>query len=254
MATESFAAYLRSAREASGLTQAALAERCRLTGSYVSLLESGKKPAPSDRVVRRMAEALGLDPDQALQVAHLDRAPEELRRSVERLRRQAALERDLRERTAEALFPLSLWNLLPRSSARGVKSSPVADLGIGVVRAVERLFELARSSPDLPTYRRRSGEVLAALPAEDRRRMLEAAPELAAAAVPAERVMEAPGAGLPPEVLPGDAVVVQEGLEPRAGEVVLVEGEGGAALRRFVEGMAGVVGVVTEVRRPLRRG
>ena len=115
-ALETFSDYLRKAREKSGLTQAALAGRCRLTGSYISLLESGKKPAPSDGVVKRLAAALSLAADEALQIAHLDRAPEDLRRALDRLRTQAAREREMRERTAEALFPFSLWNLVPGPS------------------------------------------------------------------------------------------------------------------------------------------
>src|SRR5690349_13401530 len=99
MATSStFAEFLRSGRERAGLTQAALAEKCGLTGSYISLLESGKKPAPSDRVVKRLASVLSLDAGAALEVAHLERAPEDIRRTLERLRKQALREQELRER------------------------------------------------------------------------------------------------------------------------------------------------------------
>ena len=41
MAIMEFAGFLRGAREKAGLTQAALAGKCGLTGSYISLLESG---------------------------------------------------------------------------------------------------------------------------------------------------------------------------------------------------------------------
>ena len=102
-----FAEFLRAAREKAGITQAALAARCRLTGSYISLLESGRKPAPSDRVVKHLAEALDLPAGSALEVAHLDRAPEDLRRALDRLRKDAVRHQEWGERFAEEVFPVS---------------------------------------------------------------------------------------------------------------------------------------------------
>lgn len=250
-----FAAYLREARERSGLTQAALAEQCHLTGSYISLLESGKKPAPSDRVVRRLAAALSLDEKEALHRAHLDRAPDELRRSVELLHRQAALEKQMRERTAEALFPTSLWLLQPASLPHRVGEHRPQSIGASIVEVIDRLLGLARSSPDLPTFESRTREVLASLPEEERRRVIEAGPGLVqrSAEAPASRLLPAPGEGFPPEVLPGDTIVVRGDAAPAAGDLVFVEEEGGPRLRRFEPGLEGVTGVVVEVRRPLRR-
>lgn len=253
-----FPGFLRSAREKAGLTQAALAEACGLTGSYISLLESGRKPAPSDRVVRKLASALRLEEAEALSVAHLDRAPEDLRRSVERLVRQAALEREMRERTAEALFPLSLWNILPAGTPRRQLTHRTSSLGAGIVEAIERISDLARSSPDLPTFQSRSRELLEALPEDQRRRVLEAAPAVvqeaaSGAPVPAARLVPAPAGGFPPDVAPGDTLVLQEGPPPVEGDLVLLEEAGASRLARFAPGLSGVKGVVVEVRRSLRR-
>ena len=250
-----FAGYLKSAREKAGLTQAVLAEKCGLTGSYISLLESGKKPAPSDQVVRRMASVLDLATGEALQIAHFDRAPADLQRAVDHLRRQAMLERHLRDLTVEALFPLSLWNVIPGSLSRRMKAAMGPDLDGEVIRAIDHLQDVARTSPDLPTFRRETTEVLGRLPEEKRRKILEAAPVLAEAAAAGDpaRLLPAPGPGFPPDVLPGDFLVVDASLSPAAGDLVLVETEGKIALRRFEPGAAGVRGVVVEVRRRLRK-
>ena len=46
-------------RTAAGLSQAGLARRAGVTGAYVSMIEAGKKRAPSLAVVARIAEVLG---------------------------------------------------------------------------------------------------------------------------------------------------------------------------------------------------
>ncbi|MHC4924831.1 MAG: helix-turn-helix domain-containing protein [Planctomycetota bacterium] len=259
-----FAAILRKARERSGLTQAALSDKCGLTGSYISLLESAKKPAPSDKVVRRLAEILSLDPERVLRVAHLDRAPKDLRTSVQRLRRQASIERQMRERTAEALFPLSIWSLIPTGLPNRPISPNTASLGANIVETFDRLVQLATSSPDLNSFRERSRKVLHDLPARDRRRVLEAAPELlepelaerppgVVAAEDNDETWTVPSPGLPPDVLPGDVLHLDPTLDPRGGDlVVLADDEGHRSVRRHGEDNEGRPLVVVEIRRRLR--
>jgi transcriptional regulator with XRE-family HTH domain len=253
-ALESFADYLRKAREKSGQTQAALAARCRLTGSYISLLESGKKPAPSDGVVKRLAAALSLAAEEALQIAHLDRAPEDLRRALDRLRTQAARERDLRERTAEVLFPFSLWNLVPGPLSRRARAAVGPNPDVDIVEAIDHLFDLARRAKDIATLQKETRLLLARLPADRRRRMLDAVPGLVenAAAEGGPRFVTAPEPGLPPEIRPGDTLVVDPALAPAAGNTVLVQEGEGVALRKWEAGVEKVVGVVVEVRRRMR--
>ena len=212
-------------------------------------------------MVRRIAGVLSIDPGAALHVAHLDRAPDELRRVVDLLRRQAELERAMRERTAEALFPLSLWNLLPGDPPRRTPGPPSPSPGASIVRALDQILDLARSTPDLDTYLGESRRLLAALPAKDRRRILEAAPAFAERTASSSaprtrsgpRVVPAPAAGCPPDVLPGDSLLVEDGAPPGPGDLVLVEEAGGPAVRRWEPGVKGVRAVVVEVRRRLRR-
>lgn len=249
-----FAGYLRTAREAAGLTQASLAETCGLTGSYISLLESGKKPAPSDKVVRRLAAALHLDSEDALHVAHLDRAPADLQRALERFRREALIERQLRERTAEALFPLSLWGLLPSVLPGKVKAAVGDSLDTPLVEAIDRLQEVARGALDLSTFHRETRRVLDGLDPERRRLILDAAPGLAEGGSGPDLVRSviAPEPALPPDVLPGDVLAVDASLDPAPGDLVVVLREGRREILRHGPGVTGVEGVVVELRRRVK--
>ncbi len=51
---------LKARREARGLTQAQLAKKAGVTEAYVSMLESGKRKAPSLPALQRLAKALGV--------------------------------------------------------------------------------------------------------------------------------------------------------------------------------------------------
>ena len=50
---------LAACREAAGLSQAQLAERCGISGPYLSMIENGRKQ-PSAPVAQRLAEQLGV--------------------------------------------------------------------------------------------------------------------------------------------------------------------------------------------------
>jgi transcriptional regulator with XRE-family HTH domain len=253
-APTTFADFLRAAREKAGLTQAALASKCRLTGSYISLLESGKKPAPSDRVVKRLAGALSLPPEEALEVAHFDRAPEDLRRALERLRRQAAREQSLRERTAEAVFPFSVWNLMPLGLPGRGRGGALPSLEAEIVHAIDHLVEMARTAPDLSALREESRRVLESLPPEKRRKILDAVPVLldGAGEEGGRRLVPAPGPGLPPDILPGDVLVLDPSRVPEPGDVVFAAGTEGPSLSRWVAGGSPGAAVVVEVRRRMK--
>ena len=248
-----FAALLREAREAADLSQAALAAKCRLTGSYISLLESGSKPPPSDAVVRRLATALGLDADHTLEVAHLDRAPADLRRAHEALRRRERIERELREETAAVLFPISIWNLFTSGGGAGSGARTPAPVPADVVRALDALQAAAREAPDMAAFRAAAGRVLEGLPEASRRRLLEAAPLLAdEGGVSGAFLVTAPEPGLPPEIRAGDTLVVDPAVYPGEGDAVLVGTAEAPRLVRFAPGAGPLRGVVVEVRRRLR--
>jgi transcriptional regulator with XRE-family HTH domain len=63
-APENFAAMLRRHRAAAGLSQEELAERAGVSRRGISDLERGVHQAPYPATVRRLAEALGLTPEQ----------------------------------------------------------------------------------------------------------------------------------------------------------------------------------------------
>ena len=61
--------FLKTHREALGLTQRSLAQKLGIEASHVSFIESGRRK-PSLQLVGRMADALGLDRQELLVLAH----------------------------------------------------------------------------------------------------------------------------------------------------------------------------------------
>jgi phage repressor protein C with HTH and peptisase S24 domain len=78
--TTRYSRALREHRERAGIRQTELAEKVGVTGPYISLLESGKRPPPSDHVTLRIERVLGMPPKTLLRLAHIDRTPEDIRR------------------------------------------------------------------------------------------------------------------------------------------------------------------------------
>jgi transcriptional regulator with XRE-family HTH domain len=58
---------LEQAMRGAGLSYRALAERTGLSAGYLNHLAHGNRPVPSDDVIERIAEALGLSPDHFLE-------------------------------------------------------------------------------------------------------------------------------------------------------------------------------------------
>jgi phage repressor protein C with HTH and peptisase S24 domain len=54
-----------------------------VTGPYISLLESSKRPPPGDEVTLRIEKALAVSPGTLLRLAHIARTPEDIRRVVD---------------------------------------------------------------------------------------------------------------------------------------------------------------------------
>jgi len=76
-----FGEQLRALRVEAGLTQAAVAEAIGVTNTYVSALESGRKPAPPQALVTALAACLGVD-ERALWNLALEEREERLRRRI----------------------------------------------------------------------------------------------------------------------------------------------------------------------------
>jgi phage repressor protein C with HTH and peptisase S24 domain len=79
----SFAQALKTFRVKAGLKQTDLAEKVGVTGSYVCLLEIGKRPPPSDEVAVAMEQVLGLAPRTLVRLAHFARTPEDVREATD---------------------------------------------------------------------------------------------------------------------------------------------------------------------------
>ena len=104
----SFGSHIRALRKTAGLSLAALADQIAKDKSYLSLLESGKREAPSKEVVVALAAALKEDQDVLLAMAgyispdlreRIARRPEIFRACIQQLRTdiQTTAERKVRD-------------------------------------------------------------------------------------------------------------------------------------------------------------
>jgi len=64
MEIKEFGVRLRELRKQAGLTQRELADRVNVDFSYISKIESGAAPPPSEKVILQLAEALTADKDE----------------------------------------------------------------------------------------------------------------------------------------------------------------------------------------------
>ena len=262
---EDFAGLLIAAREKARLTQAYVAQAAGLTPSYLSFIENRKKPPPSDEVCRRLAEVLGLPARKLVEVAHLERAPETVRRRVRTLRHTLRRERRSRRRVLESLLSPFLFRGPP-----GYVDSALDAIGINKRRQRrirEALAAVGRRHQD------RAAEVASIvedLPERDRLALLEALPgllkkgetspanETVPPPEPAGRLPQPPVFHVPPaaealpegpyllacgadvaasapegELRPGDWLLVDAAVAARAGDLVVLRGKAGALVRRI---------------------
>jgi len=69
MKARNFGAKLRQLRSQAGMTQRELADRVNIDFSYLSKIESGVVPPPSEKVISQLAEALNADKDELIILA-----------------------------------------------------------------------------------------------------------------------------------------------------------------------------------------
>ena len=69
MKTRGFGARLRELRIQARLTQRELAEKVNVDFSYLSKIENGALPPPSEKVISRLAEVLNADKDDLITLA-----------------------------------------------------------------------------------------------------------------------------------------------------------------------------------------
>jgi repressor LexA len=102
---------LRALRRSRGLTLDELAERLRARGescskSYLSELETGRRPVPSDDFLRAAEGALCLAPNALIDLAGWERTPSRVRSELDQLRQRAALGEQAKARLARQLREL----------------------------------------------------------------------------------------------------------------------------------------------------
>jgi transcriptional regulator with XRE-family HTH domain len=173
---DDFAATLKKARRAAGFSQAQLAGRAGLTGSYVCVLESRRKPAPSPEVVEALAKALGIDDHELQEKAALDRTPERVRRRFFRLTR----ERGRVRRTRDRILTTTLFHVARRP---GILSGAIADaLGLPEDRVslLGRLTHRVREIRTVEEAASRSSDLLREVTARDRDALVRVLPSLLA--------------------------------------------------------------------------
>lgn len=246
---EDFSALLAAARERLGITQAQLAASAGLTPSYVCLLESGKKPPPSDRVCERLAAVLGVPARQLLEVAHLQRSPTTIQRRVRTLNGRLTREQRSRQRVLESLLPPFLFPTAPSWIEAAV--GWIGGTAMRKRRLQEVLTALGRRHQDRATAVSR---LVDELPERDRRLLLEALPQILSDRgqpsprlyynlPPTEEQLRSPfllawtGAASPGgELRDGDVLLVDPRIEPREGDVLILRGPDGTPVARRLVG------------------
>ena len=76
MDNPSFGFKIKEARKSAGLSQRELADRIDIDYGYLSKIERGKVPPPSEKIILKIAGILNLDTDELLVLA--DRPPSDL--------------------------------------------------------------------------------------------------------------------------------------------------------------------------------
>jgi len=247
---DDFAAYLARARTTAQLTQTQLAAAAGLTPSYLSFIENRKKPPPSDEVCRRLAQALKLPAEELLELAHLQRAPKELRARVQDL--TSSLHR---ERTSLRSFLEGLLSPFLFAGPPGYTDSAMDVLAISPARR-RRIREAVKRAGGERTRREREirnwledlsddelRELAGRLPKliEDQPPhdppLLTALPDRADARA-ARRfvfVMQGEHLGTLGFPVPGDHVLIDPALPPESGDLLLLRGDPHACVRRLVQ-------------------
>jgi transcriptional regulator with XRE-family HTH domain len=91
--TEPFGPTLERLMQEKGVTYRALAEQTSLSAGYLNHLVHGNRPVPSDDIVRKLAKALGVEPEHfreyrlRLITQRLEEMPEMIDRLYRRLER-----------------------------------------------------------------------------------------------------------------------------------------------------------------------
>ena len=201
---DDFAAALKTARLAAGLSQADLGSKAGLTGSYVCVLEARRKPPPSEELVGALARALQIDEGKLQELAALERTPEPVRRRVLKLVKERVRSR----RSRDSLLTSTLFHMTRRP---GFLSDAVADaLGLPDDRRqlLGRLTERVRRVPTVDEASSRSSDLLKEVPGRERDALVRALPRLLSGAPSVEGAVPASREGGAAAAAPAAALAV----------------------------------------------
>lgn len=102
-----FGKRLRELRLARGLNQRKLAGRVGIDFTYLSKIETGKMPPPSQDTIKKLAGALDADADELLVLA--DKVPDDVKDVVTQSRELPAFLREIKDISKEDLDDLSRY-------------------------------------------------------------------------------------------------------------------------------------------------
>ncbi len=209
MAPRTFAEHLKDARLAAGMSQSTLARRAGLTGSYISLLESRRRPPPTRRVIRALSRVLGIEASPLLEAAALERSPPTVRKRFEQMRK----ERGKVQKTRDRILTTTLFHL----SRRPRVVEPMAeflDLQPGQQALLGRLLGRVRKVRNLDEVETRADTILEDATTEDRNALVRVLPR----ALTGEKPDDAEPDG---SKMPADASLSSEDVDRAATTPVL---------------------------------
>lgn len=269
MARKNFAKALRQARLRAGLSQAELAVRVGLTGSYISQLESGQRRPLIPRRVETLCKALGIASGPLQEAAALERSSPTIRQKLEGVDRDRAKLRRARDRL--------LLGALHAAARRGVGHDEVEAGGtvdpevrrtlLLLVHRVKGLEDVRRAEDEAArifegTTGKQRDAILRVLPrildvAYGQGETAAAAPDVSTLAIRrgldprsgevGRRVVDPhdgfgatawfvriEGDDAHPRIEAGDLILIDPELEPQAGDLVALVHEGRVRVRRFM--------------------
>jgi transcriptional regulator with XRE-family HTH domain len=212
---DDFAAELKQARLAAGLSQAELAARAGLTGSYVCLLELRRRPSPTPEVIEALARALAIEDARLQELAALERTPEVVRRRVVRLVR----ERGRVRRTRDRLLATTLFHMTRRPDFLPDHAAEALGLPDDRRLLLSRIVGLMKHVPSVRHAEEQAPEILREVPGRERDALVQALPRLWASAHGAAEPVPsaAPAPALAPEERAWQIVPVLAAPPPVAG-------------------------------------
>src|SRR5262245_41315819 len=191
--SDDFAAELKRARVAAGISQADLGDMAGLTGSYVCMLELRRKPAPSADVVKALARALSIDDGRLQDLAALERTPEPVRARPVRLVRERLRTR----RTRDRLLTTTIFHATRRPGFRTDLFAEAMGLPEGIRPIFGRIADRVRHVPSAEEAATKSRDLLRELPGREREALVRALPRILGASAPVAPVDAGAAAAMP---------------------------------------------------------